>query len=148
MGITAEKLASNIMKKILLALLPLFYIFLIWFIFSSPYFLLGKMPYSASYQLNNFAPWDAYPNLHGPVKNGAMPDVTTQMYPWKHFTVEALQQGQIPFWNPYSFGGTSHLANYQSAVLSPLNLLFFFMSFRDAWSILILLQPLLAGLFM
>ncbi|MDP2585289.1 MAG: YfhO family protein, partial [Candidatus Levybacteria bacterium] len=40
------------------------------------------------------------------------------------------------------------LANYQSAALSPFNILFFILPFVDAWSILVLLQPLLASLFM
>jgi hypothetical protein len=77
-----------------------------------------------------------------------MPDIVSQIIPWKHFTIDNLRSGIIPLWNPYSFSGTNHLANYQSAVLSPFNLIFFFLSFVDAWSILVLLQPLLAGLFM
>ena len=77
-----------------------------------------------------------------------MPDVINQIYPWKNFTIQTLKAGQIPLWNPYSFSGTLQLANYQSAVLSPFNLLFFILPFIDAWSILVLLQPLLAGIFM
>src|SRR3990167_157480 len=135
-------------KKYLLKFWPIIFIFLVWFIFSSPYFLGNKAPFSATYQVNNFAPWSAYPKFWGPVKNGAMPDIITQIYPWKHFTIETFKNGQIPLWNPYSFSGTPHLANYQSAVLSPFNLLFFLLPFVDAWSLLVLLQPLLAGLFM
>ena len=77
-----------------------------------------------------------------------MPDIITQIYPWKNFTIEALKTGQIPLWNPYGFSGTLHLAYYQSAVLSPFNLLFFLLPFVDAWSLLVLLQPLSAGIFM
>ncbi len=83
-----------------------------------------------------------------PVKNNAMPDVITQMYPWKVLTIETWKQGSVPLWNPYSFAGTPHAANFQTAVFSPLNLLFFVLPQVDAWSVLILLQPLLAGLFM
>ena len=42
-------------KKYLLKFWPIIFIFLVWFIFSSPYFLKGKAPFSATYQLNNFA---------------------------------------------------------------------------------------------
>ncbi|HEX8965070.1 MAG TPA: YfhO family protein, partial [Patescibacteria group bacterium] len=108
----------------------------------------GKVPFPSTYMVNNFAPWSAYPQFASPVKNGAMPDLITQIYPWKHFTIEQWKKGQIPLWNPYSFSGTPHLANYQSAVLSPVNLLFFVFPFVTAWSLSILLQPLLAGLFM
>ncbi|OGH20490.1 MAG: hypothetical protein A3D74_02870 [Candidatus Levybacteria bacterium RIFCSPHIGHO2_02_FULL_37_13] len=123
-------------------------IFVIWFIFASPYFLQGKVPYSSTYQVNFFAPWSHYEELLGPVKNNAMPDIHTQIYPWKKFSMETFKSGQIPIWNPYSFSGNPHLANFQSAVLSPFNLLFFIFPFIHSWSILILLQPFLAGLFM
>ena len=127
---------------------PILFILGLWFIFSSPYFLQGKVPYSSTYQVNFFAPWSHYEKFWGPVKNNAMPDVHTQIYPWKKFTIDTFMRGQIPLWNPYSFSGNPHLANFQSAVLSPFNLLFFIFPFIHAWSILILLQPLLAGLFM
>lgn len=135
------------MKKFFFRFWPVVIIFTVWFIFSSPYFLKGKAPFAATYQLNNFAPWSAYPQFAGPVKNGAMPDVITQIYPWRHLAIEVWKSGQVPFWNPYSFAGTPLLANYQSAVLSPFNLLFFIFPFVDSWSLLVLLQPLLAGFF-
>ncbi len=124
---------------------PALFIFLIWFIFSSPYFIKGLVPYSSTYQVNHFPPWTAYEKNWGPVKNGAMPDVTDQMYPWRHFTMQMWRGGSIPFWNPYNFAGNPHLGNYQSAVFSPFNILFFILPFIDAWSLLVLLQPLVAG---
>ena len=119
----------------------------IWAIFSSPYLIFGKVPYSSTYQVNHFPPWTAYEKYWGPVKNGAMPDITDQIYPWRHFTIESLKKSQIPLWNPYNFSGNPHLANFQSAVLSPFNLLFFILPFVDAWSLNVLLAPLLAGIF-
>lgn len=83
-----------------------------------------------------------------PVKNNAMPDVITQIYPWKRVTVDAWKHGELPLWNPFSFSGTSHVGNYQSAVFSPINALFFMLPEIHAWSIMILLQPILSGLFM
>lgn len=135
------------MKKIFTKFWPIIFIFSLWFIFSSPYFIKGNAPFAASYQLNNFAPWNSYSEFAGPVKNGAMPDVITQIYPWRSLVVQIWKSGQIPLWNPYSFSGTPLLANYQSAVLSPFNILFFILPFVDGWSMLVLLQPLLAGLF-
>lgn len=123
-------------------------IFFIWVVFASPYFGGELAPFPSTYQHNFFDPWQAYNHHPGPYKNGAMSDIISQIYPWKHFTIETLKQGEIPFWNPYSFSGTPHLANYQSAVLTPFNLLFFILPFVDAWSLLILIQPLLAGIFM
>lgn len=134
------------MKNFILKFWPFFVIVGIWFLFSYPYFLQNKIPYPSTYQVDFFSPWSRYSNYDSPVKNNAMPDVITQTYPWKHFTIEELKKGEIPFWNPYSFSGTPHLANYQTAVFSPFNLLYFILPFLDAWSIIVLLQPLLAGI--
>ncbi|MGE5041946.1 MAG: YfhO family protein [Candidatus Levyibacteriota bacterium] len=124
---------------------PLLLVFLLWGIFSSPFFFKGLVPFPSKYQVTFFAPWNAYPEYAGPVKNNATPDVVGQIYPWKLFTIDTYKHGQIPFWNPYSFSGTPHLANYQSAVLSPFNLGFFVLPVIDWWSFMVLLQPLLAG---
>lgn len=134
--------------KVLVKNFPIFFVIFVWFIFSSPYFLFGKVPYSSTYQVNHFFPWSAYEKYWGPVKNGAMPDVTSQIYPWKKFSIDLLKSGELPWWNPYNFSGNPHIANFQSAAFSPFNLIFFVLPFIDAWSVLVLLQPLLAGIFM
>lgn len=125
---------------------PAVFIILVWFVFSSPFFLKGRIPFPSTYLVSFFPPWNASYGM--PVKNNAMPDVITQIYPWKKLTVDSWRMGQIPLWNPYSFAGTPHAANYQTAVFSPFNALFFLFRETTAWSLLILLQPLLAGIFM
>lgn len=125
---------------------PFIVIVVVWFIFSSPYFLKGLMPFASRSLVSFFPPWSASYGM--PIKNNAMPDVITQIYPWKKLTIESWKQGEIPLWNPYSFSGTTHAANYQAAVFTPMNVLFFIFAMEDAWSLLILLQPLLTGLFM
>jgi len=123
-------------------------LFCIWLFFTAPYFLAGKVIFPSAYLINFFAPWNAYPDFITPVKNNAMPDIISQIYPWKNLVIDFWRSGIIPLWNPYSFSGTPLLANYQSAAFSPFNLLFLILPFIDAWNILILLQPLLAGFFM
>jgi len=125
---------------------PILAVCFFWFIFSSPYFLRGLMPFPSKELVTFFPPWNA--SYAMPVKNNAMPDIVTQIYPWKKFTIEMWKNGTVPLWNPYSFSGTPHAANYQTAVFSPFNLLFFVLPEKDAWSMLVLFQPLLAGLFM
>jgi hypothetical protein len=136
------------MNKILSKHWPSLVIIAVWFIFSSPFFIQGKIPYPSVYQNSFFSPWSDYKKYALPVKNNALSDVVNQIYPWKHFTIQELKKGNIPWWNPYSFSGSPHLANSQTAVFSPLNFLFFIFPFIDAWSLAILFQPLLAGLFM
>lgn len=59
-----------------------------------------------------------------------------------------MKNGNLPFWNPYIFSGTPLLANWQAAVLYPLNILFFLFPELDAWAIYLAFQPLLASLIM
>ncbi|MEK7577148.1 MAG: YfhO family protein [Patescibacteria group bacterium] len=134
------------MKKMFYRYWGLFCILVAWIIFSSPFIIKGLLPFPTKYLVTNFAPWSTTYAM--PVKSGSMPDVITQIYPWKHITIESFKRGQIPLWNPLSFSGTVHAANYQTAVFSPINILYFIFSSPTAWSISILLQPLLAGFFM
>ncbi len=48
-------------------------------------------------------------------------DIPVQFYPWKVFTRDMLASGEIPYWNPYAYGGAPFLANMQSAVFYPLD---------------------------
>lgn len=126
---------------------PIAIILIVWFIFSYPIFLQNKIAFPSDFLVNNVSLWGLYENFWSPVKNPAMPDVISQMYPWKKFTIEMLKGGQIPFWDPYSLSGTPHLANYQSAVFSTTNIFYFVFDFKNAWNLSVVIQPLLAGLF-
>lgn len=134
------------MKKLFQKFWPTGIIIFFWLLFSFPYWGRGLVPFPSTYLVTFFTPWS---NSYGmPVKNNAMPDVITQIYPWKRVTVDSWKHGELPLWNPYSFSGTTHAGNYQSAVFSPVNVLFAFIPEIHAWSLMILLQPLLAGIFM
>ena len=132
------------MKKNIYRIWPILVITVLWFIFSSPYFIRRLIPFPSTYLVTFFQPWNATYGM--PVKNNAMPDIISQIYPWKKLTIDSWKQGEIPLWNPYSLSGTVHAGNYQTAVFSPLNILFFVLPFIDAWSIMVLLQPLITAL--
>lgn len=135
-----------VMKKLFQQFWPIGVIVFIWLLFSFPYWGRGLVPFPSTYLVTFFTPWS---NSYGmPVKNNAMPDVITQIYPWKRVTIDSWKHGELPLWNPYSFSGTTHAGNYQSAVFSPVNVLFALLPEINAWSLMILLQPLLAGIFM
>ncbi len=74
-------------------------------------------------------------------------DVVTEMYPWRYFTIQELKQGRIPFWNPHNFSGNIHMQNFQSSIFNPFNAFFFLFSFNFAWTLFIMVQPLLASIF-
>lgn len=137
---------GNAAKKIIIRYRSYITIVIVWLIFCIPYLSGKSVPFPSQYLVTFFPPWSA--QYQGPVKNAAMPDVISQIYPWKRLTIDSWKNGEIPLWNPYSFSGTHLAANYQSAVFSPINLLFSVFSFDIAWSIMILFQPLLAGIFM
>lgn len=75
-------------------------------------------------------------------------DVVRQLFPWRNLAVEMFKNGQIPLWNPYAFSGYPLLANVQSAVFYPLNILFFIFDSKVAWIIYVLSQPIFAFMFM
>lgn len=88
-----------------------------------------------------YSPW--VPN-----KAQVADDALRQQYPWKLFVSEQLKKGELPLWSPYAFSGYPLLANIQSAVFYPPNLLFIFLNPKTAWTILIMIQPILSSLFM
>lgn len=63
-------------------------------------------------------------------------DGIAQYYPWRLFAAETLRSGLLPLWNPYQFCGTPFIANGQSAVFYPLNLVFWLLPTAAAfgWS--------------
>jgi hypothetical protein len=135
-------------KKILL---PLFY-FLLILVFFWQFFFKGLLPIPADTIVGMYHPFrDIYAktNPNGiPFKNFLITDPVRQQYPWRSLAIDLEKKGELPVWNPYNFSGTPLLANLQSSAFYPLNFLFFVVPFEIAWSILIFLQPLLAGLFL
>ncbi|MDO8658793.1 MAG: YfhO family protein, partial [Candidatus Levybacteria bacterium] len=69
-------------------------------------------------------------------------------YPWRELAVSLEKKFQLPLWNPYNFSGTPLLANFQSASLYPLNILFFMFPFVASWNLMVFMGPLLSGVFL
>lgn len=109
------------------------------------------VPFPADVLVNEYQPWRSTSYLgFAPAAiphKAQYPDTVRQIYPWKTLSLEILKSGKLPLWNPYNFSGTPLLANFQSAVLYPLNLIYMFTTQISGWSILVALQPLLATIF-
>jgi uncharacterized membrane protein YfhO/ubiquinone/menaquinone biosynthesis C-methylase UbiE len=125
--------------------LPIIFLLIIWFIFAYPCFIKKLIPAPLDFLVAFFNPWQ--PLFKIPIKNNALPDVVTQIIPMRLFSLTQIKNGQIPFWNPYNFSGSPHLANIQSAVFYPLNFLMIISPFHFGYGLFILIQPLSAGLF-
>jgi hypothetical protein len=70
-----------------------------------------------------------------------------QFYPWHTLVVEAVRSGQLPLWTDLLGNGAPLLANHQSAVFYPLNLIYFVMPVEQAMGYSVVLHLILAGLF-
>ena len=75
-------------------------------------------------------------------------DPIQQYLPWRIYAVESVRSGFVPLWNPYAFCGTPFLANLQSTLLYPLNLLFLTTGAKHGFGVSAILHLALGGLFM
>jgi hypothetical protein len=132
--------------------IPFIILGLIAVLFFYKTFFQGLLPFPGDLLISEYKPWQTYSFLGynpGSYPNKAQYfDTIRQLYPWRYLAIDLMKHGQIPLWNPYNFSGNPLLANVQSAVFYPFNFIFFIISFPFAWSILIMLQPLLASIFM
>ncbi|MDH7568022.1 MAG: YfhO family protein [Armatimonadota bacterium] len=108
----------------------------------------GEVLLPAQY-LHAFYPWRAEggtpPNL--PPWNALLADSVLQYLPWRHFMRQCLHSGYLPLWNPHQLCGTPLVANYQSALFYPPNLLFWILPTAYAFGWSALLHLFLAGAF-
>jgi hypothetical protein len=68
-----------------------------------------------------------------------------QFYPWRDYAFDLLRSGQLPLWNPYNGAGAPLLANYQSALLYPLNWFGLIMPLAWSMSVTAVLHLFIAG---
>ena len=140
------------MKQLLRNVLFPVIIVVICAIFFYPTLLSGKLPVPTDTLIGLYHPWldqAATTNPAGvPFKNFLITDPIRQQIPWRKLVIDDLKNGMFPLWNPYNFSGTPLLANIQAGAWYPLNILFLFLPFYIAWTILIIIQPILAALFL
>lgn len=136
------------MKKLFFPALILFFVSI--FFWQIP--LKGLLPIPSDTIVGLYYPFrdiHAETNPNGvPFKNFLITDPVRQQYPWKVLTISLEKKLQLPLWNPYNFTGTPLQANFQSASFYPLNLIFFLVPFYIGWTILVVIQPLFAALFL
>ncbi len=74
--------------------------------------------------LRHFAAWSDGEPAHT-AWNALWYDAIGQYWPWRTLLHDGLRHNQVPWWNPYAFSGYAFAGNGQSALLYPLNWLFF-----------------------
>ncbi|MCG3147277.1 MAG: hypothetical protein PCFJNLEI_00716 [Verrucomicrobiae bacterium] len=85
---------------------------------------------------------------HIRVQNHYTMDALTIDYPWGVFWQQSVRAGELPLWNPHILGGHPHQAESMPAVFSPFKLFYLFTTAERAFSLGIVLEFILAGLFM
>lgn len=103
----------------------------------------GDLPYT-----NRF--WAVEPDAGRfvPPQNYLLSDQIYQFFVWHSLVSQALQADQgLPLWNPYVFTGQPLVANMQSALFYPPNLLLNWLSPGTVASIRVIFNLLLAALF-
>ena len=61
------------------------------------------------------------------------PDIARQVLPWWQFQVGEIQQGRLPLWDPYLFGGQPLIGQAQPGTAYPLNWLLFLLPTHHGW---------------
>lgn len=138
------------MKNLLLKRWPFLAILLVVFIFFWKVFLLGQAPIPGDFIVGAYFPWLDYKwgyQVGVPVKNPITSDVVSIVYPLRSYAVDRLKTGHLPLWNPFMFGGTPLLADFQVGVLSPTMIFYFLLPKIWAWTSQIMIQPILAAIF-
>lgn len=119
--------------------------------FFRPYFFSGKLLFPSNLLVGYYAPWNSekQPGWEvGVPFKGLGHDNLNIFYPMKTLLRKAMAEGSFPFWTPYNFAGAPLFGDGQSAVMYPLTLVYLFVpSLPDAFSIMVLLVPLLTMLF-
>jgi hypothetical protein len=108
--------------------------------------LAGKVPLPND-MVFRYPPWDgiAKPPLPSFATIG---DLVTFVYPSRMFAARAVREGKLPLWNPYLSSGAPFVANSQSAVFYPPNVLGYVLPLPVAWSAGLMLRLFLAAVFM
>jgi len=111
------------MKKYLGVVLLIFIVL----IFFWNFFIRGFLPIPADTIVGLYHPFrDFYAKEYPrgiPFKNFLITDPVRQQIPWKNLAIELEKKLNLPLWNPYNFTGTPLLANFQSGVFYPFNLI-------------------------
>lgn len=115
--------------------------FLFW-----QFFIKGLYPIPANFMLAWYEPWKSNFSINNTITISHKPiaeDIFRQLYPFKVLAIDLIKNKEVPLWNPYGGSGMPLLATMHIGALSPFNVFFLFLSYPLAWSIQVIIQPVL-----
>jgi hypothetical protein len=133
------------MKKLIIIFFLLISVLPFW-----RYFLKNEIPFNGNYLVSIYHPFKAetlktYPN--GMPSKPFFDDQLRQYFPYLEFVRKSFVQGKMPWQNPYQFSGVPFIANWQTAVFFPTNILLFVLPTADYWTLTRILPFFLCLLF-
>ncbi len=96
---------------------------------------------------NRWSPWSAHVTAEEAAPPAVNTDCALAYYPRRVFATESIRGGDLPLWDPYSFTGQPFLANFQSALLYPVNLPLYLLDPKSAMGWFLIIHIALAGWF-
>src|ERR1051326_5278678 len=110
-----------------------------------PQVLRGKVPLPTEI-VTNFPPWEDF-HSERKTPHAEVGDSVTMFYPWRVFQESALRRRELPLWNPSILAGTPFHAGAQAALFYPLHLLLLIQQPPTLWTVKLLLNLMLTGVF-
>ena len=75
-------------------------------------------------------------------------DISFYFTRFRQFGFDELRNGNFPLWNPYTYSGAPFIGTVQSAMLYPLNFIFYFLPLAKAINLSIVFHHALTGILM
>lgn len=137
--------------KTLKILWPIGFLLLANILLFHQFYFRGLLPFPGDLLVSFFFPWfgggfEGY-NSWTTHKEYIASDALRALLPWKFLVIDQLKNLSLPIWNPYNFSGSPLLANLQSSVFFPGNLLYFILPNLQAWILQVLFLLTVFGLF-
>ncbi|HYR92324.1 MAG TPA: YfhO family protein [Terriglobia bacterium] len=109
--------------------------------------LAGRVPFPRDLVLRHVA-WSEVAESEPGQRTPEIGDLITSFYPFHALASRAIQEKELPLWNPYILAGAPFQANSQSAMFYPLNSLYYILPINAAWTISLIIRLFLAAMFM
>lgn len=100
-----------------------------------------------TFRLTNALPWRADATPEQLAEPSVTSDCTFSYFPRRVFATRLMREGEIPLWNPHQFCGTPFLANYQSGVLYPVNLVLYLVDPHEQMDLFVYVHFIIAAVF-
>jgi hypothetical protein len=105
--------------------------------------LTGQIPFPRDLVVRHSA-WNGEPREQLP----ELIDVVALFYPFRALLGRAVEERELPLWNPYIMAGAPFEANAQSALFYPLNIFYYVLPLKIAWAANAFMRLFLAAMFM